>query len=355
MQESVNSVIPVIIFFAPTACGKTARARELFGSSSLSLFKQRGEVVSADSQAVYRGMDIGTAKPTAEECSDIPHHLINLVKPDEQFGLGEWFHAADESCKKIWFDDKKFPIIVGGTGFYVRNFILGQPETPQSDIQIRKELSDRMKAQGREKLYAELQSVDPQSASRINQNDEYRILRALEVYHSCGRPLSSFVLPKTPRKEYDFCTIILTREKESLYHRIDERVEQMFSLGLEKEVARLVSEGYNGSSPGMKAIGYREFFMEPKELLVEHGNNWISVDDKKAVVNDIPGIVLGTRAITHEERIAIMKEQIKLDSRHYAKKQYTFMSDIPGAISIDADDKQRVIDEVARFCAKYSA
>src|SRR5574344_2308408 len=113
--------IPVIIIFAPTACGKTAMARNVFGSGSLSVFKEKGEVVSADSQAVYIGMDIGTAKPSSDECKIIPHHLINLATPEKQFGLGEWMDCADRSCSEIWLR-KKIPIVVGGTGFYLKNF-----------------------------------------------------------------------------------------------------------------------------------------------------------------------------------------------------------------------------------------
>src|SRR5574344_545395 len=209
MQESVKSAIPVIIIFAPTACGKTARAREIFGASSLCRFKSRGEVVSADSQAVYRGMDIGTAKPDAEERRDIPHHLIDLVTPDVQFGLGEWVAAAEESCDLIWNKKHLFPVMVGGTGFYIRNFILGLPVTPQSRPEIRAQLCERMRCEGSAALYDELNGIDPVSASRINPNDAYRIQRALEVYYSCGQPLSSFPLPTTPRAGYDCCTIIL--------------------------------------------------------------------------------------------------------------------------------------------------
>ena len=295
-----QKAIPVIIIFAPTACGKTACAREIFGTRSLSHFKGCGEVVSADSQSAYKYLDIGTAKPTAEECAELPHHLVDVVTPDVQFGLGEWFDGAENACEEIW-SRGKLPLVVGGTGFYIRNFILGLPVTPQSTPEMHAALQRRLKEEGGAALYEELQKLDPKSAEKINVHDEYRITRALEVYYLCGKPLSSFVLPSVPRKKYNFCTIILTREKEELYQRINDRVEQMFSLGLAGEVRGLVARGYTEQSPGMKAIGYSEFFIPNKS-------------------------------------VGQIQEQIKLDSRHYAKKQYTFMRDIPGAVTVAADD-----------------
>ena len=309
-----QKAIPVIIIFAPTACGKTACAREIFGTRSLSHFKGQGEVVSADSQSAYKFLDIGTAKPTAEECAELPHHLVDVVTPDVQFGLGEWFDGAEEACAEI-AGRGKLPLIVGGTGFYIRNFILGLPVTPQSTPEMHEKLQARLRAEGGPALYEELQKLDPKSAEKINVHDEYRITRALEVYYLCGKPLSSYALPTKPREKYSFCTIILTREKEELYKRIDDRVDQMFAAGLADEVSGLVAKGYTKESPGMKAIGYSEFFLP--DMNVEQ-----------------------------------IKAQIKLDSRHYAKKQYTFMRDIPGAVAIAADDRSAVEQEIIRFMQK---
>ena len=202
--------------------------------------------------------------------------------------------------------------MAGGTGFYIRNFLLGLPVTPASDPAIRQSLKQRLESAGSQSLYAELTIADPVSAKRINPHDNYRILRALEVYYTCGRPLSSFALPSEPRKQYDFLTIILTRPREELFSRIDERVEKMFSEGLEDEVQSLVKKGYGADSPGMKAIGYSEFF--------------------------IPGL-----------NTAQIKERIKLDSRHYAKKQYTFMRGIPGAKTFSADDEEAIQSELKLF------
>ncbi len=295
----------VIVIFAPTACGKTALARNLFGKGSLCCFKDRGEVVSADSQAVYIGMDVGTAKPDAEERADIPHHLLDIVTPDKQFGVGDFLLLADKACRDI-LSRGKYPIVLGGTGFYIRNFLLGLPVTPASDPVRRELLKERMAQEGSAVLYRELQSVDAPAAEKINPHDEYRIIRALEVYYSSGKPLSSYKLPSELRKDFDFLPIILTRGREDLYQRIDARVEQMFSQGLAEEVKRLKAAGYSETSPGMKAIGYSEFFL--------------------------PGLSLPA-----------IKQRIKADSHRYAKKQYTFMRDIPHAVSFAADDVASIL------------
>ncbi len=305
---------PVIIIFAPTACGKTALIQDLFGQSSLSCFKGLGEVISADSQAVYKYMDIGTAKPTYEELQNVPHHMIDMVTPDVQFGAGEFISQADKLCADI-VSRGKIPLLVGGTGFYIRNFILGLPVTPESNEKTRNDLKKRLLENGKEALFAELEIVDPVSAARININDEYRLIRALEVFYSSGKPLSSYALPVNPREQYNFCTFILERPREDLYRRIDQRVDQMIAGGLEKEFKSLLEMGYTEESPGLKAIGYREFFAKDKDI----------------------------------DTIA---KDIKLNSRHYAKKQYTFMRDIPGGIYVDAEDTDTIEKTIRIFLEK---
>ncbi|MDO4506434.1 MAG: tRNA (adenosine(37)-N6)-dimethylallyltransferase MiaA [Spirochaetales bacterium] len=311
-----SAKIPVIVFFAPTATGKTALTLELFGSGSLFDFKDKGEIISCDSQAVYRYFDIGTAKPTPEERAAVPYHMVDFADPSIQFGLGEFMDKADELCGEIW-SRKKIPVLCGGTGFYARNFILGAPKTPESDEKIRAEVKSRLSELGKEALYAELKIVDPVSASRINVNDEYRICRALEVFYTSGKPLSSFALPDAPRSQYEFLTVILNRDKDDLYRRIDLRVDKMFEEGLPQEIEKLKSMGYTKETPAMKAIGYSEFFIDGLSM----------------------------------EQI---KEKIKNDSHHYAKKQYTFMRGIPGAVTVDAEDKSRVAQLVGQFISSLS-
>ena len=306
-----SAKIPVIVFFAPTATGKTALTLELFGSGSLFDFKNKAEILSCDSQAVYKYFDIGTAKPTPEERAAVPYHLVDFADPAIQFGLGEFMEEADRLCGEIW-SRKNVPVLCGGTGFYARNFILGAPTTPESDEKIRVHIKERLAELGKESLYAELKIVDPLSARKININDEYRICRALEVFYTSGKPLSSYALPDVPRSQYEFLTIILNRDKDDLYRRIDLRVEKMFEEGLAEEIEKLKSMGYTKDTPAMKAIGYSEFFIDG-----------LSVDQ--------------------------VKEKIKNDSHHYAKKQYTFMRGIPGAVTVDADDKDRVARLVGDF------
>lgn len=311
--------IPVVVLFAPTASGKTALAIKLFGKSSLSCFKGRAELVSADSMQVYKGLDTGTAKPDEFEKIELRHHLIDVLEPDCQFSVADFVSMADSCCSEI-FSRGKIPLVAGGTGFYIRNFILGLPETPVSDEKIRNQLKERIKKEGKEILYAELNSVDPESAAKININDEYRICRALEVFYSTGKPRSSFKISSRMRENYNFKVIVLETERQKLYEKINIRVEKMFANGLEHEVRSLYEKGFGKSSPGMQAIGYREWFLE---------NGSLRTDSDKVL------------------------QEIQRDSRKYAKKQYTFMADIPGAVKIDASDEEKMYFEVQKNLKQY--
>ena len=304
----------VIVIFAPTACGKTALAENIFGKGSLSCFKGMGEVVSADSQTVYKGLDIGTAKPSPEEMEQLPHHLIDIVSPSVQFGAGDFFDLADAACREI-LSRNKFPVVVGGCGFYIRNFLMGLTSAPVCSPQIRQLIKDRLAVEGPLALYHELCAVDPVYAAKINSNDSSRVCRALEVYHTSGKPLSSYKVPETLRPDFEFLVLVLNRAREDLSRRIDMRVEKMFDDGLEQEVASLVKSGCSKDTPAMKAIGYSEFFLE--NLTVPQ-----------------------------------IKERIKLDSRHYAKKQYTYMKGIPGAVTVDADDREGIERLIMQFCSR---
>ncbi len=261
---------------------------------------------------VYKGLDIGTAKPDNIEKNELKHHLIDILNPDQQFSVADFVSMADSCCTEI-FSRGKIPLIAGGTGFYIRNFILGLPKTPISDEKIRNQLKERVEKEGKEALYAELNSVDPESAAKINVNDEYRICRALEVFYSTGKPRSSFKISTKMREFYDFKVIILETPREKLYERINLRVGKMFQNGLEQEIHSLYEKGFGKSSPGMQAIGYREWFQEDGTLR------------------------------TDSEQVLL---EIQRDSRKYAKKQYTFMADIPAAIKIDASDEEKMFFEV---------
>lgn len=297
--------IPVIVVFAPTATGKTALLLNLFGTGSLSAFKDAAELISADSMQVYRKLDIGTAKPTHKERGELVHHLIDIRDYTQQFSAADFVSLADGLCREIRARGK-IPVVAGGTGFYIRSFLLGLPETPRSDEALREKLKAQCRREGKEKMHRLLERIDPESAAQIHVNDEYRVLRALEVYYLTGKPRGSFAPSGFLRDEFDFMTIILRRGREELYRRIDARVETMFSCGLEAEVRALMAEGARADMPGMQAIGYRE---------------WFSGD------------------MTSAEGILNIKERIKHSSRKYAKKQYTFMQDIPGAQVVSADDE----------------
>ena len=288
MNETQVQKIPVIVIFAPTASGKTALTKELFCEQG-SHFVLNAEIISADSQSVYCGMDIGTAKPEPELRKLIPHHLIDILNPDQQYNVSDFVDDTDQACKEISARGK-IPVVCGGTGFYIRNFLFGVPPTPVSDPLLRETLKSRIAAEGNEVLYNELKKIDPVSASKIHLNDAYRICRALEVYYLSGKTRTDFAIESKLRTQYDFTFIVLEPTRELLYERINKRVDQMIEQGLEKEVQQLVKNGYNKDSPGLKAIGYHE---------------WFEYSERKQVI-----------------------EAIKHNSRKYAKKQFTYVRDI---------------------------
>jgi tRNA dimethylallyltransferase len=318
------AALPVLILFGPTASGKTALLEELFVRRKI----YSGELISADSMQVYRGMDIGTAKPSLEERARIPHHLIDIRNPDEQFNAGEFVRLAGDACRAAWAGGN-LPVVSGGTGFYLKNLVLGLPEAPPSDPAIRAALKEALADQGAASLMEELAAQDPVSAGRIHPHDTYRLLRALEVCRASGRPLSSYAQSGEGGKERNFRFLILglTREREDLYHRIDRRCAAMFRAGLPAEVERLFAAGYTPKDPGLKAIGYREFFIEENGL-------W-------RLSRDLAGV----------------EALVARNSRRYAKRQITFFASIPGLKWIETgahaheDAAGAVEKELAAFLA----
>ena len=304
------SGIPVLVIFGPTASGKTALAERLFTGDGP--FSGKAGIVSADSMQVYRGMDIGTAKPSREFLAKLPHALIDLRDPDEAFGVGDFVPLADEACSRFMADGR-IPVLLGGTGFYIRNFIFGLPETPPSDGKVRRELQNRCREEGLESLRRELAERDAESAARIHPNDEYRIIRALEVLATSGRSQSDFRVPIRARDGYRFLVLSLERARDELYRRIDLRVDEMFREGLAGEVEGLVRSGYGPECPGLRAIGYREFFMA------------------------------GTAGA------AEIADLIKANTRKYAKRQETYVRSIPGVRPVGADDIQSISSMLADF------
>ena len=310
--------IPVLVIFAPTATGKTDLLFKLFAGN------KKVRVISADSMQVYRGMDIGTAKPTPAEREILPHHLIDIKNPDEQFSVAEFVEKADSLCESF-FADGILPVICGGTGFYIRAFLLGLPSTPTGDEALREKLRAELSQLGGQAMWQRLLSCDPDSAKKIDPADSYRVLRALEIFILTGKPRAAFAQSPKLRDKYEFTTIILERGREELYRRIEARVDKMFEAGLESE-ARGLMANYKKEAPGMQAIGYREFFE-----------------------TDADGAPLSIEEI---------KERIKRDSKKYAKKQYVFMRGIPGAATIrvsQSDDASHALSQItARLPARAS-
>jgi tRNA dimethylallyltransferase len=277
----------------------------------------QAEIVSADSMQVYRGMDIGTAKPSPDLFSRLPHHLIDIRNPDEQFNAGDFVRMADEACEDI-ARRGKLPVVSGGTGFYLRNFVLGLPKTPPSDPAIREQLQEDLRSRGAQALMEELAACDPASAIRIHINDTYRLQRALEVFRTSGRPLSSY--PQTDaavesRARYRFLIIGLERNRAEVYRRINQRCALMFRRGLPEEVARLHAAGYGPGNPGMKAIGYQEFFLEESPA-----------GGPEVLRTEAPQTKVRWRISADLEGVQTL---VARNSRRYAKRQITFFASIP--------------------------
>jgi len=216
-----------------------------------------GEIVSADSRQVYRGMDIGTAKATAEERARVPHHLLDLIDPDQTLGLAQFQSLAYATIDGI-LTRHKIPFLVGGTGQYVMAVVEGwQVPIVPPDEALRRALYHEAKERGGEALYARLQAVDPEAARKIDPRNVRRVIRALEVCLTTGRPISVQQGKSPP--SYQTLMIGLTLPRPELYERIDERVETMIAHGLEEEVRRLLAQGYGFDLPAMSGVGYGQF------------------------------------------------------------------------------------------------
>jgi tRNA dimethylallyltransferase len=281
----------LLAIMGPTASGKTAVAIELAR-------RLDGEILSADSMQIYRGMDIGTAKPTPEEQRQVRFHGIDLVDIGQDFTVVDFQKYATKTAADIRERDK-FPILCGGTGFYIRAYLEGFtiPAAPQD-----RETRRRLQQLPGPELHKRLQEVDPIAAERIEANDAFRIIRALEVYETTGRPMSE----QQERNPIPLQTvkIVLEWDREELFHRISQRTEQMLALGWLEETRNLLSKGYSEGHISSRALGYRH--------LVAHINGEIA--------------------------LAEAAERIKLDTRRYAKRQMTWFRKEPNVCRIDAKE-----------------
>ena len=296
MKTPSSDSRPIPVLVGPTGAGKTAVGVELARRNG-------AEIVSADSRQIYRYMDIGTAKPTAEEQAAAPHHLIDIVDPDVRFSAGEYGRRARETMGEL--AGRGVPVlVVGGAGLYIKSLVEGLFEAPEIPREVRKSLAEGYRTRSSAALHERLQAIDPVSAGRIHENDRRRIERALEVHDATGATLTSwFEKPLTPRSR-GMRLIGLRRDRAALYARIDARVENMIESGFEGEVRALLDRGYGAGTHALATFGYAEMLrcvrgeLDPEEAVAAiqqrtrryakrqltwfrqtGGIDWIAVDD----------------------------------------------------------------------------
>lgn len=301
---------PLIILTGPTAVGKTELSIKLAKAVN-------GEIISADSMQVYRGMDIGTAKITKEEMEDIPHHLIDIMNPGEDFSVYTFKKLAKEAMEGI-YERGHIPIITGGTGFYIQALLYDIDfEENKSDDSYRNALYEIAEKEGNEKLYEMLKTADPEYAKIVHPNNIKRVVRALEYFHETQKPLSKTNEDQRQRQSpYNFIYLVLNDEREALYEKIDKRVDIMLENGLVDEVKALKNAGCDKSLISMKALGYKEIL------------DYLNGD------------------ITYEEAVFI----IKRDTRHFAKRQLTWFRREKDVTYINLDeflhDKGKILEHI---------
>ena len=282
----------ILVVSGPTASGKTALAVEL-------ALARNGEVVSADSMQIYRRMDIGTAKPTRAEMRGVPHHMLDVADPEEDFSVARYVELAARCVNDI-LARGKLPIVAGGTGLYIDSLLSGRtfarfdPDSP-----LRRELEEELARRGGAALLEELARVDPDTAARLHPNDGKRIVRALEVYRSTGTTLTAHnAMTRSLTPRYDALTLTLAfQRREDMWDRIDRRVDRMMADGLAEEVRALLDSGVPDRCTAMQAIGYKEM----------------------------------AAALRGDGDTARAAEEIKLRSRQYAKRQLTWFRRNPDA------------------------
>lgn len=274
----------IIAVAGPTASGKTAL--------SVKIAKELGgEIVSCDSMQIYKGMDIGTAKPSLEERCGVPHHMIDIISPDEKYNVVSYKRDAEAAIDDI-LKRGRVPVLAGGTGLYMDSVLSNTAFSENSSFSVvRERLEKLFEEKGREYIFEMLEKIDPEAAEKIHPNNTRRVIRALEIYETTGKTLTQANIESKRPEKYESLVIGLMWDRETLYERINERVERMMAEGLLKEVETLRKKGMKAEYTSMQAIGYKELF----EYF--EGN------------------------CTLEEA----KEKIKQESRRYAKRQMTWL------------------------------
>ncbi len=306
---------PCLVLVGPTAIGKT--------DLSLALARRYGcEIVSVDSMQVYRYMDIGTAKASCDERAEIPHHLIDIVDPDEPYDSARFAEDGLQAIRSI-HSRGNVPLLTGGTGLYLKALLEGIFPGVPVDEEVRQMLRERLLAEGSSKLHEELSLCDSFSAIRIHKNDTQRLLRALEVFYVSGVPWSEHIHRHKKETEGLLFTntlqVGLTTDRAKLYQRINRRCDIMLESGLEEEVRKLLAMGYDRTLNALGSIGYRH------------------------MINYIDG------QWTWEETVRLLAR----DTRRYAKRQYTWFSNLPDLQWFDVNEQQNILHAVDAWFAKF--
>ena len=304
----MSSKKPILIIAGPTAVGKT--------EASILLARERNaEIVSADSMQIYRGMDICTAKPTPDQRKLVYHHLIDVVDPAQPYSVGDYLRDSRTAIDAI-LSAGGTPIVVGGTGLYIRALMRGLFHGPPADLDLREKLLRKEAESGEGTLYADLVRLDPEAAIKIHPNDLRRTVRALEVFTLRDRKLSSLQQEHGfGERSHDFRLVFLVRSRSELYPRIDDRVDRMIADGLEQEVKMLMLKGYSGDLISMQAIGYQHF--------IDYFNGRTGYDETV--------------------------DLLKRDTKRFAKRQFTWFRREPDAKWVDVTGLQNAGDIVARI------
>lgn len=287
---------PLVVLVGPTGVGKSEVAIQLAKEIP-------GEIVSADSRQVYRYLDIGTGKPSKAEQAETRYHLIDIVNPDQRFSVANFRTLAEETIDQI-HKRARTPLLVGGTGLYIRAVIDGLFPGPGADYGIRRDLAQQAAEFGTEYLYQRLRKVDPDAAKRIHPHDRRRVIRALEVFELAGQPISQLQERNTQPARYDLVLIGLRRPRRELYQRIDERVDGMLAGGLVEEVEGLLAKGFGEDLPSMQGVGYKEMV----------------------------GFLKGRYSLSEAVRL------IKRNSRRLAKRQLTWFGKDRRIVWVDIDE-----------------
>jgi tRNA dimethylallyltransferase len=304
---------PIILLAGPTGVGKTELAIELAE-------RLQTEIVNADSMQVYRHMDIGTAKPAPQQQARVPHHLLDVVLPDEPFDAGGYLRYAQPVVQELQ-QRGKIPLVVGGTGLYLRVLSHGICEVAPVDERVRQGLLTELHEHGLKRLYIELEGIDPELAGRLQPQDRQRILRALEVFRVTGRPLSAWQAEHGFRPMlYRTIKVFLDRPREVLYQRINQRVKAMMAQGFLDEVQSLLERGYGAELKSMQALGYRQ--------LAAHIRGEVPLED------------------------AI--EAIERDTRRYAKRQLTWFRADPHYVWLPADQPEQLFGHIDQVLTTVS-